>query len=283
VSILNLLFHVPHIITLHATFDSATIRGRGVWFKKQVIWFFLSRANVVNVVSSDAKENLIEYFAGAGRYLHKIVVIGHGIDMSFFRQEEGVGAQRQLTAIKGIEDGSFVVGYLGRFMPEKGFPVLIDAIERLVRSPASTQNLKVLALGWGAYIREYQALISGKGLNEYFVFIEYQPDVRWVLRQIDVLVIPSLREAFSLLAVEGLVCGAPIIASNCIGLREVLKGTPARLVTPGEPAELADAILEMMNVQKRNEARSFMSTAVKRFDVSVAAEKLDVLFTALAE
>ena len=282
VSLLNLMFGIPHIITLHGTFDEAVFRGRYASLKRRIIAFLLSRADAVNVVSEDAKVNLLEYFPRFTRCLSKIVVIENGIDVDWFR--ENVRPQKRLTDIEGIEEDSIVIGYLGRYMPEKGFPVLIDAIERLERSEeAIKKNLKVLALGWGAYIREYQALISGKALNKFFVFIEFQPDVRWVLRQIDVLVIPSLREAFPLIAAEGLVCGAPIIASDCIGLREALRGTPARLVKAGEPRELADAIIDMMRHPKKQEAKDFISVAINRFDVKITAGKLDSLFETLAQ
>ncbi len=100
-------------------------------------------------------------------------------------------------------------------------------------------------MGWGAFIREYQAYIREKGLTEYFVFIEFQSDVRWILRQINLLAIPSFREAFGLVAVEGLVSGTPIIASNCIGLREVLKDTPARTFETGNSNALASDIRKL--------------------------------------
>lgn len=277
VSLVNMLFRTPHVITLHGTFDDTTIRGGGIWFKKQLIWLFLSRANVINVVSHDAKANLIDYFGGAGSYLQKIVVIQNGIDVKFFQQELEAGAHKRLTEIKGIEHGSVVVGYLGRFMPEKGFPVLIDAIELIAKRTPTDETVKVLALGWGAYIREYQASISEKGLNRFFVFIDFQPDVRWILRQLDMLIIPSFREAFPLVAVEALVCGTPIIASNCIGLREVLRDSPARMVKAGDPIGLAAAIMEMVKNSKRQEAVDYIPKALKRFDVSVATEKLDRL------
>ncbi|TAK05931.1 MAG: glycosyltransferase family 1 protein [Candidatus Manganitrophaceae bacterium] len=275
-SFLNLFFRVPHVITFHGTFDSQAFRGRFAFIRKKIIQFLLSRADYINVVSEDAKANLIEYFPGMRRHLPKIVVIENGIDVGFFREE--LKGQKKLSEIKGIDEDSFVIGYLGRYMPEKGFPVLIDAIERLAKTPAPIKNLKVLALGWGSFIREYQALIKEKGLADHFVFIEFQPDVRWILRQIDVLVIPSLREAFGLVALEGLVSGTPIIASDCVGLREVLRGTPARMVKAGDPKDLANAILDMRANPERERFIRFIPEVVKRFDVGVTAEKLDVLF-----
>lgn len=44
---------------------------------------------------------------------------------------------------------------------------------------------------------------------------------------------PSRWVAFGLLAVEALCAGTPLIASDCIGLREVVEDTPAVVVPPG--------------------------------------------------
>lgn len=275
-SFLNLFFRVPHIITFHGTFDDQTFEGRFIFLRKKIILVLLSQASFINVVSEDAKANLIEHFAGMKKHLSKVVVIQNGINIDFFREE--LKDHKKISDIQGIEKDTFVIGYLGRYMPEKGFPVLIDAIEILAHSTESIKNPKVLALGWGAFIREYQTVIREKGLERFFVFIEFQPDVRWILRQIDVLAIPSLREAFPLIAVEGLVSGTPIVASDCVGLREVLRDTPARLVRAGDPRELANAIIEDAINPRKEESMRFIPEAVKRFDVRVTAAKLDSLF-----
>ena len=281
VSFLNLPFGIPHIVTLHGTFDQTAFQERCAGLKRRIIAFLLSRADLINLVSEDAKNNLLEYFPSLGRSLSKIAVIENGIDVAWFREK--VEPEKKVTDIEGIDEGSVVIGYLGRYMPEKGFPVLIDAIEAIANSEEPLKSkVKVLALGWGSYIREYQVLIKEKGLSNYFVFIEFQADVRWILRQIDMLVIPSLREAFGLVAVEGLVCGTPIIASDCVGLREVLKGTPARMVQAGSPKEFADAIIDSVKEPRKQEAIAFVPAAIERFDVSLTAHKLQALFESLA-
>jgi glycosyltransferase involved in cell wall biosynthesis len=271
-----MMFRVPHVITFHGTFDDKTFQGRFVSVRKALIRFLLLRATVLNVVSEDAKSNLIEHFPAMRRHSSRIVVIANGIDVDFFTEEPP--NQRGLSDIKGIDTDTFVIGYLGRYMPEKGFPVLIDAIELLVKSPGFSERIRVLALGWGSFIREYQALIRAKEIERCFVFIEFQPDIRWILRQVGVLVIPSLREAFGLIAVEGLVTGTPIIASDCVGLREITRNTPTRMVTAGDANELAKAIMERFIDPRKVEAKAFVHEATKRFDVRATAAALDGLF-----
>jgi glycosyltransferase involved in cell wall biosynthesis len=92
------------------------------------------------------------------------------------------------------------------------------------------------------------------------------------------LAIPSLREAFGLVAVEGLVSGTPIVASDCIGLREVLKDTPARMFETGNSNDLANAILKIMKISPKTDSLNFIPTAKERFDIKGSVRKLELLF-----
>lgn len=272
-SVINVLFRVPHIVTLHETFEENMVKGKISILKRKMISYLFSKATFLNTVSDDAKINLVSMFPELKKSMGKIVVIKNGVDTSYFSEPHS--NHKCIYDIDGIRKDAFVIGYLGRYMPEKGFLVLVDAINILSKE---NKEIKVLALGWGAFIREYQAYIREKGLTEYFVFIEFQSDVRWILRQINLLAIPSLREAFGLVAVEGLVSGTPIIASNCIGLREVLKDTPARTFETGNSNDLASAILKIMKISPKTDSLNFISTAKERFDIKSSVKKLELLF-----
>ncbi len=275
VSSINIIFKIPHIITFHETFDTETISGRFRSLKTKVASFLFSRASYLITVSDDARQNALEYFPNLKKYTDRIIVIYNGVDTDYFQEE--IKDLRDVHEIEGIDKDSFVIGYLGRYMPEKGFPVLINAVAKVAEMKPATK-FKVLSVGDGAYIREYKAIIKEKGLNEYFVFIGLQPDIRWILREIDLLVIPSLREAFPIIGIEGLIAGTPIVASNCIGLKEVLAGSPALLVDPGDPDALAFAIVKRMEVDSKAQAKEFSVIAREKFDAKVTAGKLENLF-----
>ena len=277
VSVINVIFRKPHIITFHETFDELSTFGKLSLFKSRVIGFLFSRADALNTVSNDAKFNLLKVFPNIVKQSHNITVIPNGVDTIYFRDD--IENEKSIYNIEGIDNGAFVIGFLGRYMPEKGFLILVDSIQILFQQYGTRKTVKVLSLGWGAFIREYQAYIREKGLTDCFVFIEFQPDIRWILRQIHVLAVPSMREAFGLVAIEGLVCGTPIVASDCIGLREVLEGTPARMIKAGDSHDLAEKISEIKEnylIVKR-EFVEFVPKAIKMFDSKESAAKLDRL------
>ena len=281
VSFANSFFRIPHINTLHETFEEIPTKGTIEKYKDKIIGYMLSRADIINTVTEDAENNLRKRFPTLERHKRKIITIHNGIDTAYFLENNN--SWKSIREIEGIRNDSFVIGYLGRFMPEKGFRILVDAIEHIINSGTINKDIKVLALGNGAYIREYREYINGKGLNDRFVFPGFQTDVRWVLRQIDLLAIPSLREACPLVSAEGLVCGTPVVASKCIGLREVTHNTPAQMVEPGNPSALGGKIVEIMNNYQsiKNECVAFVPEAVNRFDAGRTSAKLEEIITNL--
>lgn len=271
----NLKYRRPHVITLHETFDEKIIR-RGKHIKKLAIPILFNTADYLNVVSDDAKNNIIQHFTLLNRMINKIVVIRNGVDVDYFT--DNIQNVNSIYDIDNIKTDDFVVGYLGRYMPEKGFLLLIEAMKIIRSEYINFNKVKILCLGWNAYIREYKKLISDYGLDNNFCFIEYQPDARWILRGVNVVAVPSIREAYGLVAIEALLSGTPVVASNCIGLRETLKNTPATLCETGNSYAFACAILDEIKEPKKRSVVDYLSVAKNRYDARATAEELDDLF-----
>jgi glycosyltransferase involved in cell wall biosynthesis len=106
------------------------------------------------------------------------------------------------------------------------------------------------------------------------------PGIRWCgevsdvperLARADVVVIPSRHEGASLVAMEAMAAGAPIIASQVGGLPEVL-GNVARWVPPGDPGALADAIARVLTDDALRVGMSAAGRArAARFDLAATA------------
>ena len=82
--------------------------------------------------------------------------------------------------------------------------------------------------------------------------IPWVPDGAAVMRHLDVLVAPSRQEPFGTVLAEAMAAGTPVVATRVGGLAEVVAdGVTGRLVTPGDPAELAAAVLEVLADRER--------------------------------
>ncbi|RBP71956.1 glycosyl transferase family 1 [Marinobacter nauticus] len=248
-------------------------------FKKYIMARLFSLARVVNPVGDDAAENFRATFpalTGKGR----VVAVRNGIKSAAF-----LGADsRALRKEAGIPDNSLVVGFFGRFMAQKGFGLLVDAVESWNNS-GKHRPLHVCCFGWGGFIREEQESIARRELKEYFHFFPGTDEMGAAIRGVDAVVMPSRWEACPLLAMEVMVAGKPLIASNCIGLKEVTKNTPALIFEVGSLSQLVEqlSLFESRQEYFAVEFSNFRDVAAERFDVSATAESLLGVFNSVLD
>jgi len=136
---------------------------------------------------------------------------------------------------------TFVFG--GRFAPVKGVDVLLRAFA-LVREQRPDAQLRLYGDGPDAI--DLMGLAEDLGLQR---AVEWNVGMvpAWADRIGDAwaLVAPSVfREPLGLVAIEGIVRGVPVIASDGGGFRETVEpGVSGSLVRSGDPGALADAML----------------------------------------
>ena len=271
----NLLLRVPHVLTVHGILEERYLKGRMSRLKKSMLAKVIGSADAVCAVSDDIMKHLMERIPSLEYSKGMRVVIKNGIDIELF---DGTELPKGLFR-KGMRfaDDLFLAGFLGRFMPEKGFNCLIDAVG-ILEERAVRKDFKILAVGSGAYLDWYREMIRKKGLEGRFAFMPFQERVSAIYRDLDVLVMPSLWEAFPLQPMEALCSGTPLIASDCMGLRETVRETPAVVFASGDPAALAEAMQGMMEAPRRKRFEEFMPFARERFDARKTAERLYELF-----
>ena len=276
----NLGFGVPHIATSHDAFHQEYLPGVLGRAKLACLGTVLARVDKMVTVSHDARRNHLEHLPFQRQRERRIAVIRNGIDVERFRDGDrhSPGELRQRLA---LSDRVFLIGFLGRFMPVKGFHVLVGALEHLLRE-SSQQPFHLVAVGSDDCLRNYQADVKRRGdFARHITFLPYVPDVNPLLRQLDLLVMPSLQEACGLLAMEAMVAGVPVLGTDCTGLREVLRGSPSVTVPPNDSRALAEAIRDAIDNPWKEEAASYAPTAKQRFDVTHTAKKLLSLFEQL--
>jgi glycosyltransferase involved in cell wall biosynthesis len=135
--------------------------------------------------------------------------------------------------------------------PLKGLPTLLRAVAKLV----TEREAHLVVIGTpSAETREQVAQLA---LGDRVTFASGLPDDEYarVLTSAEVAVIPSLYEGFSLPAVEHMASGTPLIASKAGALPEVT-GDAALLVPPGDPGELAAALLSLLGDEQARAERA---------------------------
>jgi len=203
----------------------------------------------------------------------KVVVIPNGVEVERFLGSD----RRDLRTEYGLAQDTFLIGFLGRYMAQKGFRFLIDAIAQLKSEILPRQPMVLCFNIDDGFIREEKESVRRKGLSDSVLFLPFVANVSATLKGLDVIVMPSLWEACPLLAMEALVAGIPLIGTDCLGLREVLNDTPATKIPTRDSLALSKALIKEMNNPSTTKAREYSREAAVRFDVRKRAAEIEQL------
>jgi glycosyltransferase involved in cell wall biosynthesis len=274
----NLAIGVPHLCTVHDPLRTDQFPGWKGPIKRWLLGQLARRMDTLVCVSGDIRANLLDYLSSLRP--ERLVTICNGVDTARYRGLQ-VPHDGELRRSLNLRPGTVLLGFMGRFMEQKGFLPLLGALQKL-REGGAPRPFHLLAVGSLDREREYRREVMQRGLGRFVTLHPFVPDVQPVLRQLDLLVVPSLWEASSLLSMEAMAAGVPVLGTDCIGLREVLRDTPSRTVRAGDVADLARGLREALARPWTEEARHFAREAWDRFDNEPGARRLAELYGALA-
>jgi len=91
------------------------------------------------------------------------------------------------------------------------------------------------------------SLLNELGLQDRFFFLGFRQDVPEILGDLDVFVLSSTCEGFSLATIEAMAAGKPVVVTQSGGPQEIVEdGHTGLLVPPAEPRALAARICELL-------------------------------------
>ena len=169
-------------------------------------------------------------------------VVPNGVDLDRFDLPVAACALRREFGIPG---GAPLLGVVARLEPEKGHRYLIEAMPAILRGAPETCLVIVGEGSLGGELRSLAAGLSAPARDR-VVFTGRREDVAAITAEIDVAVLPSLREAQGISILEAMARRKPVVASAVGGIPEVLtNGLDGLLVPPADPAALAEACIRL--------------------------------------
>ena len=183
-----------------------------------------------------------------------VAVLPNPVDLNRFDPSR-TDREAARTAL-GLAPDDEVLAVIGQHTPWKG---QADAVRVLEKVRQRRPLARLLVAGSAkftatstrfdnrAYDRELRALPGELGVNQAVSFLGEREDVPTLLAAIDVLLVPSWREAFGRVAVEGMAMGVPVIVTAVGGPAEVVRdGIDGRVLPPRDPERWADAVIELL-------------------------------------
>ncbi len=220
----------------------------------------LQRADRIITVSEALREDLIRARPEA---LGKCQTIHNGVDT----QARPSQSCAQVREALGISSDGALVGMIARLAPQKGIEYFIRAAALVVKShPAS----HFVLAGEGPLMESARALRDQLDLTSSLHLVGKIGWVRDLIAALDVLVVASISEGSSVVAMEAMALEKPVVATAVGGVPEVVvDGQTGTLVPPGEPEALARAISAMLDDPSRAKemGERGRQTAVSQFDV----------------
>jgi glycosyltransferase involved in cell wall biosynthesis len=239
-----------------------------------VLGCFLAHMIVVN------SNHVRRRFEGCPGGVRNLRVVPYGIDTERFSvTRDGSDIRREF----GIAGSDQVIGYVGRLEEEKGTQVLIEAVPAILGELPAARFL--IAGEASDEQAEFEALAEERvrqlGIADRVRFAGFRNDVPDLIAAMDVVVVPSLREAFGLVNVEVMACGRPLVATRVGGIPEVVEdGATGILVPPADSGALADAVIGLMRDpdRRRAMAEAGRRRAAALFDIRAHVSKMQALY-----
>ncbi len=244
--------------------------------RKRELFYRLAMAfsDMAAVVCDKARENFLRYRIIPAA---KAITVYNGIPVGRF-QPRSPEARKQLLAETGWADNSVLLGIVARLNPPKDHKMLLRAMA-LVRQGAPPARLVVV--GNGPLRAELESLSLELGLQDAVRFLGDRSDVQALLPGLDIFVLSSVTEGYSISLLEACAAALPIVATDVGGNREIVRdGTNGFLVPARSPEEFSDAVLRLV---RDSGLRAEMGRRNRQFaeeggSVQTMAERYNVLY-----
>ena len=207
----------------------------------------------------------------------QVISLGNSIDYGRFT-DIGI-TKSQAKARINLKPGSVVFGTVGRLVPTKGLPLLIEAFANVKRQ-ISTAVLVII--GQGRLRDELQKSVLEKSLSDCVHFLGHRDDIAPLLRAMDVFVLASVAEGLPRSLLEAMASSLPCIAADVGGIAEIITHRQSGyLVDAQDAGALAEAMLEAANLSGRQLeelTENARATVMEKFSHSAIIKKLEKIY-----
>ncbi|RJR18103.1 MAG: glycosyltransferase family 1 protein [Desulfobacteraceae bacterium] len=143
-------------------------------------------------------------------------VIPPGVDIDYFNPGSLIRYRKPVRDKLGIQSGDIVLLFIGSEFKRKG----LDDLLAVIAPP-----MRLLVVGQGDRLNHYQRLAGELGISERVHFLGLCQDVRQYIAASDIVVLPSLSDAFGMSILEAMSCAKPVVVSARAGVSMLIENS----------------------------------------------------------
>jgi glycosyltransferase involved in cell wall biosynthesis len=196
---------------------------------------------MTDCIVTDSDQNRDEHISLIGRNPQKVYRSYCGVELDDFNPDHDIKAARVRL---GLDPDLFTIGAVGRLHEQKGLACFVDAAAHITKSRG---NVHFLLVGDGPLRNVIENRIAELGLEDNFSLVGFQADYIPYMEAMDIGVMPSLWEGFSISMLEFMALGKPMVFSDHPSFQEAATHRKHALIVPRKDGKaLGDAVLELM-------------------------------------
>lgn len=210
---------------------------------------YLSRFVSLSIYPS---QEALDSHVKASYYSKNSIVIENGADENLFKPN--LDTRKKFRALLHVEDHVFLIGYIARFHPIKGYADFIKACSLI--TPIS-KDIKFIMIG-REFNKNNQALLNlleESHVKEKTIILDEVINVNEYLTTMDLFVSSSYCEGFCNTLIEAMLTGVMAIATNAGNSKDIVLEYPKSLISPGDIKGLASAISTILDLSPEERAK----------------------------
>lgn len=204
----------------------------------------------------------------------KTIIVKNGIDAAKF--SFNVAVRNMAREELNISD-SYVIGNVGRFMPQKNHVFMIDVFQEVLKKEP---RAVLMLIGQGELLADIKERIHEQNLDGKVLFLGEQKDVSRLYQAMDVFFLPSIFEGFGIVNIEAQSSGLLCVASDQVPREADVTNSMIRLPLNVPLKEWSDSIMSGENVIRRNLSKDVISAG---YDIKTTSSLLEKLYCKKAE
>ena len=240
-----------------------------------VMWFH-NRCDYVTAPSRSVFHEL-----GTARLRRPHSVISNPIDTSLFVPARAGERQAERTRF-GLSGPT--ITFAGRLGPEKNIEMLLHAVAALRSSGKTPAELAIA--GHGSHEQALRALSVKLGIERWVRFFGTlaQDELARLLRVSDVFAIMSTSETQSMIMLQAMASGMPVVAADTRALPEFVGPANGILVEPHDPAHLARVLADLLaSPERRQQLGTAGRLSAERYGIEGVTDQWEALYRSILD